>query len=121
MANINESLDKIMGIEGAFATALVDYESGLTLGTRSNHSGFDIDVAASGNTQVVRAKMGVMESLRIAGGIDDILITLDTQYHLIRPLQNVGSLFLYVAIDRKRGNLGLARHQLAAVEAGLQL
>ncbi|MCA9617817.1 MAG: hypothetical protein KC731_02280 [Myxococcales bacterium] len=121
MANINDSLDDIMKIEGAFATALVDYESGMTLGTRSSNAGFDIEVAASGNTQVVRSKMAVMESLGIGGGIEDILITLDTQYHLIRPLRSVGTLFLYLAIDRKRGNLGLARHKLAAIESTLTL
>ena len=121
MANINDSLDDIMKIEGAFATALVDYESGMTLGTRSSNAGFDIEVAASGNTQVVRSKMAVMESLGIGGGIEDILITLDTQYHLIRPLRSVGTLFLYLAIDRKRGNLGLARHKLAAIESNLTL
>ena len=69
MANINDSLDDIMKIEGAFATALVDYESGMTLGTRSSNAGFDIEVAASGNTQVVRSKMAVMESLGIGGGM----------------------------------------------------
>ncbi len=121
MADINESLDKAMNIEGAFAVALVDYESGMTLGTRCTRNGFDIEAAASGNTQVVRSKMNVMGLLKIDGGIDDILITLDTQYHLIRPLRTGGTLFLYLAIDRKRGNLGLARHQLAAIDTDLKI
>lgn len=121
MATVNESMDKAMAIEGAFAVALVDYESGMTLGTRSTTNAFDIEVAASGNTQVVRAKMQVMEQLNIGGGIDDILITLDTQYHLLRPLSSATNLFLYLAIDRKRGNLGMARHQLAAIDRELAL
>jgi len=121
MSNVNEILDKCMSIEGAFAVALVDFESGMTLGTRNNNSAFDIDVAASGNTQVVRAKFNVMQSLKLEGGIDDILITLDTQYHLIRPLSSIGNLFLYLAIDRGRGNLGMARHQLTANEKELTL
>jgi len=121
MSNVNESLDQVMNIDGAFASAIVDYESGMTLGTRNTTNGFDIEVAASGNTTVVRSKMEVMQQLAIGGGIDDILITLDTQYHLIRPLRSGGSLFLYVAIDRKRGNLGMARHQVAAIEKQLTI
>ncbi len=121
MSNTAESLDKIMDIEGAFACALVDFESGMTLGTRASTNGFNVELAASGNTEVIRAKMKVMEALGIGGGIDDVLVTLDTQYHLIRPLRNHRNLFLYLAIDRKRGNLGMARHQLSGVEASLSL
>ena len=121
MGNVNEVLEECMGIEGAFAVALVDFESGMTLGTRSTNAAFDIEVAASGNTQVVRSKMSVMENLKISGGIEDMLITLDTQYHLIRPLHDLGNLFLYLAIDRKKGNLGMARHQLTSLQGKLSI
>ncbi|MCA9615589.1 MAG: response regulator [Sandaracinus sp.] len=120
MANINDSLNAIMDIEGGVAAALVDWESGLTLGTIGGGS-FDIELAASGNCSVVKAKMGVMRQLGLKGVIDDILITLEDQYHLIRPLGKSPSLFLYVSIDRKKGNLGLARHKLKAVEENLVL
>lgn len=121
MSNVSESLDQIMSIDGSIAAALVDFESGLTLGTAGGGTRFDIDVAAAGNTQVVRAKMSVMHSLGIKGTIEDILITLDDQYHLIRPLKSVGTLFLYLAIDKTRGNLGLARHKLSSVEKELRI
>lgn len=120
MANINDSLNAIMDIEGGIAAALVDWESGLTLGTIGGGS-FDIELAASGNCAVVKAKTGVMRQLGLKGVIDDILITLEDQYHLIRPLAKSPSLFLYVTIDRKKGNLGLARHKLKAVEENLVL
>lgn len=121
MANIKESLDEVMKLDGAIAAALVDWESGLTLGTIGGGPGFDIELAASGNTSVVKAKMGVMRALGIQGGIEDFLITLGTQYHLIRPLTKNPSLFLYVAIDKEKGNLGLARHRVRALEEGLTL
>jgi hypothetical protein len=121
MANINGSLSEIMKLDGAIAAALVDWESGLTLGTIGGGAGFDIELAASGNTAVVKAKVGVMKALGIEGAIEDILITLGSQYHLIRPLSKNPSLFLYVSIDKAKGNLGLARHKVRQVEEGLSL
>lgn len=121
MANIKQSLDEVQKIDGCIAAAIVDWESGLTLGTIGAGGGFDIELAASGNTSVVKAKMAVMKQLGIGGVIEDILITLEGQYHLIRPLAKVPSLFLYLAIDKQRGNLGLARHKLRQVEEALVL
>ncbi|MEM7583655.1 MAG: response regulator [Acidobacteriota bacterium] len=119
MGNVNESLDSAMEIDGALVTALVDFESGMTLGTRGD--AFNIELAASGNTEVVLSKMKVMQSLGLEGGIEDILITLSDQYHLIRPLTKERNLFLYLAIDRKKGNLGMARHKLSSIENELAL
>lgn len=121
MANIKQSLDEVQKIDGCIAAAIVDWESGLTLGTVGVGSGFDIELAASGNTAVVKAKMAVMKQLGIGGVIEDMLITLESQYHLLRPLSKVPSLFLYVAIDKQRGNLGLARHKLRQIEEALVL
>jgi hypothetical protein len=64
-----------------------------------------------------------MEMLRINDQIEDILISLQRQYHLIRPVQGrTGKgLFLYLALDRQRANLALARHHLTRVEAQLEV
>lgn len=119
MSNLQETLDGIMKISGAKATALVDWESGLTLGTAG--SNFDIDLAAAGNTNVVRSKLEIMKNLKIEGGIEDILITLKDQYHLIRMMHDNHNLFLYLALDRNGANLGMARHQLTALEKDLEI
>ena len=79
-------------------------------------------MAAAGNTEVVRAKMRTMESLRLDDTIEDILITLNKQYHLIRLLKNSRNeqgLFLYLVLDRGKSNLALARHNLRRIEADL--
>lgn len=123
MADLDTSLKDAMTIDGALGVALVDYTSGMTLGVLGGGPELDLGVASAGNTDVVRAKMRTLEMLRLSDHIEDILITLDSQYHLIRLLQTRGAqgLFLYLALDRGRSNLGLARHQLRRIEAELQL
>ena len=124
MANIETSLKEAMTIEGAIGVALVDYTSGLTLGVMGGLPIMDMNVAAAGNTDVVRAKVRTLEMLGLGDGIEDVLITLDTQYHLIRLLQSGRggeSLFLYLALNKSRANLGLARHQLRKIESELDV
>ena len=123
MANLELSLKECMSIDGAVGVALVDYTSGMTLGTAGGSAELDLSVAAAGNTDVVRAKMRTLELLKLDDGIEDILITLDTQYHLIRPLSSRSGkgLFLYLALLRSRANLAMARHQLRRIESTLEV
>ena len=118
--NIETALKEAMNIDGALGAALVDWESGMPLGTLGGTKYLDLDLAAAGNTEVVRAKMRTMASLNLDDTIEDILLTLGKQYHLIRVLKNadgVGNLFLYLALDRSQANLALARHQLRRIES----
>lgn len=121
MANVSESLSKILKIAGAIGCALVDIESGMTLGTAGGGNELNLDVAAAGNTEVIRAKMRVAEALGLEGKIDDILITLTTQYHIISPIPSKAGLFLYVAIDRNKGNLAMSRMQITEIGKALAL
>lgn len=118
--NIKESLATLNGTDGFIGAALVDAESGMLLGQEGGGS-LNLDVAAAGNTEVIRAKRKTMRSLSVNDGIDDILITLGKQYHLIRPLRSRPTIFFYVALDRARANLAMARIMLADVEKELQL
>lgn len=120
--NIETALKEAMSITGALGVALVDYESGMALGTMGGGDWLDLEVAAAGNTEVVRSKLRVMASLGLNDSIEDILITLHRQYHLIRLLQSAkgaSTLFLYLALDRERANLAMARHQLKRIESDL--
>lgn len=120
--DIETALKEAMSISGAIGAALVDYESGMMLGAAGGTRTFSMEVAAAGNTDVVRAKARTMDALGIRESIEDILITLDKQYHLIRLLTRGGSqLFLYLALDRERANLALARHSLRSIERDLSL
>jgi hypothetical protein len=120
--NIETSLKEAMAIEGATGAALVDWDSGMALGTLGGGKYLDLDLAAAGNTEVIRAKMRTLESLRLDDTVEDILITLNTQYHLIRLLKNAAgthNLFLYLVLDRSKANLALARHHLKRIESEL--
>src|ERR1700727_1287434 len=122
--NIETALKEAMTIDGAVGTSLVDWDSGMSLGALGGGKYLDLDVAAAGNTEVIRAKMRTMESLRLDDTIDDILITLSKQYHLIRLLKSSRSeqgLFLSLVLDRQKANLALARHQLRQIESELAI
>ncbi|MED7950788.1 MULTISPECIES: hypothetical protein [unclassified Streptomyces] len=124
MANLETSLKEAMAIEGAIGVALVDYGSGMALGTLGDGGELDLNVAAAGNTDVVRAKMRAMELLNLHDNeIEDILVSLTSQYHLVRPLttQTGRGLFLFLALNRNRANLAMARHQLKRIEISLEI
>ncbi|MEV4616159.1 hypothetical protein AB0K43_26725 [Kitasatospora sp. NPDC049258] len=120
--NIESALKEAMAIDGAIGVSLVDYESGMSLGYLGGGKDLDLEVAAAGNTEVVRAKVRTLARLSLDEAIEDILITLSSQYHLLRPLaRSRGSLFLYFALDRSRANLALARHELKRIEGILEV
>ncbi|WP_020520979.1 hypothetical protein [Catelliglobosispora koreensis] len=123
MTDMESSLKEAMQIEGAIGAALVDYTSGMALGTIGSSSDFDLSIAAAGNTDVVRAKLRTLEMLRLKDSIEDILITLGTQYHVIRPLTShkTHGLFLYLVLAKSRANLAMARHKLKNIEESLQM
>ena len=119
MSNIETSLKALLKLDGAMGGCIVDYTSGMTLGATGE--GVDLELAAAGNTQLVRAKMETMKSLGIKGGIDDILITLESQFHIIRPTSMLDGLFIYLVLDTAKANLALARRKVKDVEVTLQI
>ncbi|MET9492449.1 hypothetical protein [Nocardia sp. NPDC006630] len=123
MSNLDVALKDMMTIDGALGAAVVDYTSGMTLGTAGGSRTLDLQVGAAGNTEVMRAKIRTIEQLGLNEGIEDILITLSGQYHILRPLsaQRSTGLFLYLALDRMRANLALARHHLRKIDGELEI
>jgi hypothetical protein len=117
MATVNESLNGLLKADGAMCAALVDSNSGMMLGGVG--TGLDLELAAAGNTEVVRSKLKVMKSLGLNDGIEDILITLGKQYHIIRPVVAKTGIFIYLVLDRAKANLAMARRACQEAEGSL--
>ena len=121
MANLNDSLTDLMSLDGAMCAAVVDYNSGMMLASAGSGVDLDLELAAAGNTEVVRAKMKTMKALGLNENIDDILITLGKQYHIIRPSEQLAGVFVYYVLDNKRANLALARRKVQDVEGKMSM
>ncbi len=119
MATVNETLNNLLSQDGALCAAIVDYNTGMLLGSAG--SGVDLELAAAGNTEVVRAKVKTMKSLGLQDSIDDILITLGKQYHILRPSVNNEGVFVYYVLDKSRANLALARRKVQDAEGALKV
>ncbi len=94
------------------AVAIVEVSSGMCLASHSNSPSLNPETAAAYNTEVVKQKQKAMTALKLTGEkIDDILITLTNQIHLIN-LQEDGKKFIYLAVNSRDTNLAIARDVL---------
>jgi len=109
-----------MDIDGAIGAAIVDYENGMTLGTIGGRD-LDMELAGAGNTEVVRSKKNIIHDLGLNEKIEDILVSMDTQYNLVRMCENHEDVFILLVIDRSEGNLGLARREIDEIDEHLEL
>ncbi|MBU6268558.1 MAG: hypothetical protein KGN34_13515 [Sphingomonadales bacterium] len=119
--NLEDKLAECMSIDGAIAVALVENASGMAIATAGNPRNLDMNVAAAGSSNVLRAKQQVLKELGLHEDIEDVLITLASQYHLIRPLSDASGkgLAVYLVLDRAKGNLAMARFKLTRIEKDL--
>jgi hypothetical protein len=119
MANAAESLTTLMSIDGATGCLIADYTTGMVLAKAGG--GVNLDVAGAGNSEVIKSKLKTMAALGIKDTIDDILITLGTQYHIIRPVAGKTGIFIYIVLDRAKANLAMARFKVQDAEKVLAL
>lgn len=119
--SVQDKMNDFLSIDGAVAAALVDSSSGMAVATVGNPRGLDLNIAAAGNTNVMKAKEKTMKELGLKEGIEDVLITLNTQYHMIRPLSDASGkgLFIYLVLDKEKANLAMARFKVAQIEKGV--
>lgn len=95
-------------IPGFIAASLVDLDSGMTLGARSLRTDFDLTAASAYNSEMVKQKLKIMKALNLNTTLEDMLLTLGDQIHLIK-LVTPGT-FVYLAADRSLSNLAIVRN-----------
>lgn len=104
-------------LNGFIGASVVDLDSGMALASRSNRPTFDLDVASAYNSELVKAKLKTIAILDINTALEDMLLTLGDQLHLIKMLGE--NTFIYVAVDRARTNLALMRSAVLQAAANL--
>jgi hypothetical protein len=108
---IVEAFDRVAGeIAGFMAASLVDVESGMTLGLKSVRSDFDIAAASAYNSEMVKQKLKIMRALNLKTNLEDMLLTLGDQIHVIKLVGQ--TTFIYLAVDRSQSNLAIVRSVL---------
>ncbi len=110
-------LEEALTIDGALGVALVHATSGMAVGHAGGGRALDMDAAAAGAAEVARAAIGTLQK---DDTIQDIMITLGKQYHVIRFLRPGSDMFLCLVLDRERTSLGMARHRLAQLARRMQ-
>lgn len=149
MPGIDECLLEAMALPGARGAALVDWSSGLALGTAGESPVGDHETTAAETAELARAaaeyesfapaatpagsasgaESGSVSGAGSASGdaaglpVEDLIVTTRTGYHVLRFVETSfdSSVFLHLWLDRTDGNLALARHRLRALAEGLVL
>lgn len=108
---IQDTFDRVaQDIPGFIAASLVDLESGMTLGARSLRSDFDLTAASAYNSEMVKQKLKIMKALKLDTTLEDMLLTLGDQIHLIKLVSPTS--FIYLAADRSQANLAIVRNAM---------
>jgi predicted RNA-binding protein Jag len=116
---IVENIEKIAAdINGFIAASLVDMESGLTLGAKTNRNDFDLAVASAYNSELVKQKMKIIKALNLKSTLEDMVLTLTDQIHVIKMVSE--NVFLYLAADKDGTNLAIVRSAVNRNIAGFR-
>ena len=95
-------------VPGFIAVSVAEIQSGISYFSLSVVSDFDPELASSFNLEVVKAKMNAISVLGLKQSIDNIMITLTSQIHIIDISDN-GEYFIYLAVDSSKANLGMTK------------
>lgn len=104
-------------VPGFIAASLVDIESGMTLAVLTSRPEFDLAAASAFNSEIVKQKIKTIKALGLDSTLDDILLTLSDQLHLIKMVGEVA--FIYLAVEKAATNLAIIRSVVSKHTAGL--
>jgi CheY-like chemotaxis protein/predicted regulator of Ras-like GTPase activity (Roadblock/LC7/MglB family) len=94
-------------ISDVIAAEVVSIDEGVPLVATSTDPTFDPDIAAAYYAEVVKTHEKALETLRKESHLEEVLVTTDEFYHIVRPLP--GTRFYVGVAMTKKGNVGMAR------------
>lgn len=103
-------------LDGYTAAMLIDGQSGVVVGGDGDGAHPDMQIAATGYCEIYRLERDLVATIGVTDHIEDVVITLSSQYHLLHAIPNHPSLLLCVVLDRHTANLGLARYAITAAD-----
>ena len=130
---IDECLLEVMKLPGARGAAVVDWTSGLALGTAGESPNGDHEATAAETAEVARmaaeqpafalSPPEATAAQRPGPPVEDVIITTRGGYHILRFVETAfdSSVFLHLWLDRADGNLALARLRLGEMAERLVL
>lgn len=95
-------------IPGYIAVAVSEIKSGISYYSDTAVPSFDPELASAFNLEVVKAKLNAISALGLNESIDDIMINLTNQIHIIDISDN-NEYFIYLAVDSSKANLGMTK------------
>ncbi|MFI6726132.1 hypothetical protein NRF20_27525 [Streptomyces sp. R-74717] len=139
MPGIDECLLEVMRLPGARGAAVVDWTSGLALGTIGESPNGDHEATAAETAEVARmaaeqpafalgatGPSTALPETAVAGApppVEDVIVTTRAGYHILRFVETAfdSSVFVHLWLDRAEGNLALARIRLGETAERLVL
>jgi DNA-binding response OmpR family regulator len=94
-------------VAGFIAASLVELETGATLGALTTRQNVDLSAASTFVAELVKQQIQLMRTLAVGGALQDMLLTVDGQLHMISII--TPTRFVHLAADRDSTNLALMR------------
>jgi hypothetical protein len=114
-------LEPMRNVQGFVLACLVDATTGMILGSLQDRDDMGLAPAAAGATDVIHVLSMMTGEMATKGDLEDVIVTLDSHYHLIRLLKRGPGrqLLLFVTVDRSQANLAMALREIRNFSAGL--
>lgn len=120
LKSFKEKFKTIMELDGIIGAAIVDVSLGMPI-VKESKNNIDLDAYCAYIVEIVKSHKNFLFQLKIQDKIEDIVINLDSNYHIITFILRQDNLFIYVILNKENSNLGMTRLFLMKLEEELEL
>lgn len=114
---VETALDALVDLNGFVGAAIVDAQTGAVLNMRQNpvHHDFPVEESALSDAKSMGEKIKSIRAFGLENALENVQIVLTHQYHLIWPLPNINSIFIYCILERPQNDLAQARELMSSI------